>query len=83
MDELVFDELPYNPRHFVAIKLDDRICNFNFAHKLPLLFGKSMICLNSRWVYVKLSGGARGIYENLHEKRVKTAKNCLIISIMR
>src|SRR5690606_33630632 len=33
MDELVLDRLPDDPRHLVAVEIDDRIGDFDFAHR--------------------------------------------------
>lgn len=35
-DEAVFDELPDNARHFVAIEFDDGIVNLDLCHGEPL-----------------------------------------------
>jgi hypothetical protein len=35
VDQLVFDELPDDTGHFIAVEFDDRVGDFDFAHVLP------------------------------------------------
>ena len=32
MDQLVFDDLPDNPRHLVAVEFDERVCDLDLVH---------------------------------------------------
>ena len=41
-DQAVFNELPDDARHFIAIELDDRIVNLDFCHGKPLFLDPTM-----------------------------------------
>ena len=37
LDQLVFDKAPHDPRHLVAVELDDRLCHLDLGHRFPSL----------------------------------------------
>ena len=44
LDQLVFDKAPHDPRHLVAVELDDKLRYFDLAHRFPSLLAAEKIC---------------------------------------